>query len=85
MEIEQLRGLYIFKNLTGEEIEAVNMIVFGNGEHVRIQASPAMAARFMWMAGKPFKEPIVPYGPFVMNTMDEIERTLRDYQSGQFP
>jgi redox-sensitive bicupin YhaK (pirin superfamily) len=36
------------------------------------------------VAGKPLKEPIAQYGPFVMNTQDEIEQTLRDYRDGMF-
>jgi redox-sensitive bicupin YhaK (pirin superfamily) len=38
----------------------------------------------MLMAGAPFKEPIVPYGPFVMNTIDEIKQTLADLRDGTF-
>jgi hypothetical protein len=68
----------------GEEVEAVSMIVFGDGDHVRIQASPASPARFMWMAGRPFGEPIMPYGPFVMNTREEIMQALADLRNGTF-
>lgn len=39
-------------------------------------------ARVLLIAGKPIGEPIVSYGPFVMNTMEEIEQALRDYQNG---
>jgi redox-sensitive bicupin YhaK (pirin superfamily) len=41
-------------------------------------------ARFLVIAGKPLKEPIAKYGPFVMNTADEIRTAIRDYQTGQF-
>jgi len=68
----------------GEEVEAVSMVVFGDGDHVRIQASPASPARFMWMAGRPFDEPIMPYGPFVMNTREEIMQALADLRNGTF-
>ena len=40
--------------------------------------------RFMLMAGAPFKEPIVPYGPFVMNTPEEIQQALIDLRNGTF-
>ena len=36
------------------------------------------------MAGAPFGEPIFPYGPFVMNTREEIEQALRDLRAGTF-
>jgi redox-sensitive bicupin YhaK (pirin superfamily) len=36
------------------------------------------------MTGAPFGEPIVPYGPFVMNTREEIEQALRDLRNGTF-
>ncbi|HAX70728.1 MAG TPA: hypothetical protein DCY14_14035, partial [Anaerolineae bacterium] len=39
---------------------------------------------FMLMAGAPFKEPIFPYGPFVMNTKEEIEETIRELRNGTF-
>ncbi len=44
----------------------------------------AEGARFLLLAGKPLREPIVQYGPFVMNTRDEIEQAIADYQSGRF-
>ena len=40
--------------------------------------------RFMLIAGAPFKEPIVPYGPFVMNTIEEIQQTLSELRNGTF-
>ena len=41
-------------------------------------------ARLILVAGKPLNEPIVQYGPFVMNTQAEIEQALVDYRSGHF-
>ena len=41
-------------------------------------------ARFLLLAAKPIGEPIVQYGPFVMNTREEIEQAIRDYQAGTF-
>lgn len=43
----------------------------------------AQPLRAMVLAGKPLGEPIVHYGPFVMNTPEEIEQAIRDYQAGR--
>lgn len=66
------------------EIEAVRMIIFEDGDHIRIQAAEDANARFMIIAGAPIKEPIFPYGPFVMNTAEEIQQALSDLRSGTF-
>lgn len=41
-------------------------------------------ARLILIAGKPLNEPIVQYGPFVMNTQEEINQALDDYRNGRF-
>jgi redox-sensitive bicupin YhaK (pirin superfamily) len=38
----------------------------------------------MLIAGAPFREPIVPYGPFVMNTVEEIRQAIAELRSGTF-
>jgi redox-sensitive bicupin YhaK (pirin superfamily) len=68
----------------GESVEAVRMLVFGDGDHLKVQAAPDSPVRFMLMAGAPFREPIVPYGPFVMNTTAEIQQALDDLRNGTF-
>ncbi len=42
------------------------------------------AASVMVLAGEPLREPIAHYGPFVMNTAEEIQRAFEDYQAGRF-
>jgi len=42
------------------------------------------ATRALLIAGKPLGEPIAQYGPFVMNTNDEIVQAVQDYQAGKF-
>jgi redox-sensitive bicupin YhaK (pirin superfamily) len=66
------------------EVSAVKMVEFESGDHVRAQAGSDAPFRFMLMAGAPFKEPIAPYGPFVMNTMEEIQQALADLRNGTF-
>jgi len=56
--------------------------ILGSGDAVEMKAG-ADGARFLVLAGRPLKEPVVQYGPFVMNTREEIERAIRDYQNGE--
>ena len=52
------------------------------GDRIEVTAG-ADGARFLLLAGKPLREPIAQYGPFVMNTRAELEQAVRDYQSGE--
>ncbi len=56
--------------------------VFSDGDAIEV-AGGAEGGRFILLAGRPLREPVVQYGPFVMNTTQEIERAIRDYQSGE--
>jgi hypothetical protein len=56
--------------------------VLGPGDALEVRAG-AQGARFLVLAAKPLKEPVVQYGPFVMNTRAEIEQAIRDYQTGE--
>ncbi len=55
--------------------------LLSDGEGVRIEAGKG-GARLLLLAGIPIGEPIVQYGPFVMNTRAEIEQAVADYQAG---
>lgn len=61
-----------------------HMAILSNdgAELVRVEARED--ARLILVAGKPLNEPIAQYGPFVMNTPEEIQQTLRDYKDGYF-
>jgi redox-sensitive bicupin YhaK (pirin superfamily) len=74
----------IEKGTGGETVQAVHMVVFENGDHLQVRAGSESALRFMLMAGVPFEEPIAPYGPFVMNSPEEIQQALRDLRNGTF-
>ena len=65
-------------------IPARHLVVTGPGDSFELVADTA-GTGILLMRGQPLREPVAHYGPFVMNSMDEIERTLSDYQSGQFP
>jgi redox-sensitive bicupin YhaK (pirin superfamily) len=61
----------------------VHLVRFGDGESIQVRTGDD-PVRFMLFAGKPFGEPIVPYGPFVMNTREEIQQALMDLKNGTF-
>jgi redox-sensitive bicupin YhaK (pirin superfamily) len=58
------------------------MGVLSTGDTIEIAAG-AEGARMLLLAARPLHEPIVQYGPFVMNTREEIEQAVRDYQAGK--
>jgi redox-sensitive bicupin YhaK (pirin superfamily) len=77
---------YVFQGqaLFGDrEVSAVNLAIFGKGKQVWVSAKNS-TVRFMLISGAPFGEPIVPYGPFVMNTRAEIQQALNDLRNGTF-
>ncbi|HJV53367.1 MAG TPA: pirin family protein [Noviherbaspirillum sp.] len=57
--------------------------ILSPGDRIDVRAG-AGGARFLLLAGRPLREPVAQYGPFVMNTVEEIEQAIRDYQSGNF-
>ncbi len=77
---------YVFEGqciIADQEVTAVRMVVFGSGNQVQIRAGTSQV-RFVMVAGMPIGEPIVPYGPFVMNTLEEIQQALADLKNGTF-
>jgi quercetin 2,3-dioxygenase len=57
-------------------------ILANRGDGVRVQAT-AEGARLLLIAGRPLNEPIVQYGPFVMNTKEEILQAVDDFNAGR--
>ncbi len=77
---------YVFQGeglFGGKTVESVKLLKFTDGDCIQIKTENH-PVRFMLMAGAPFKEPIVPYGPFVMNTLEEIQQTLAELRNGTF-
>lgn len=58
------------------------LAVLRHGDGVRVETD--QASRFLLVAGRPIGEPVARYGPFVMNTAEEIEQAYKDYADGLF-
>lgn len=59
-------------------------IVFDrNGDVIPVENAGNEPLEFLVLTGKPIEEPMVRYGPFVMNTVDELETAFADFQSGR--
>jgi quercetin 2,3-dioxygenase len=67
----------------GRTLDKVGLAELGAGEAVRFSASGG-PARALVIAGRPLREPVEWFGPFVMNTRDEIVQAIRDFEGGRF-
>jgi redox-sensitive bicupin YhaK (pirin superfamily) len=77
--------LYVFEGdakVGGKDVPRFSAGILSHGDRVEISVG-GNGARFILLAGKPLREPVVQYGPFVMNTRAEIEQALLDYQNGE--
>ncbi|MEQ8697780.1 MAG: pirin family protein [Bauldia litoralis] len=60
------------------------LAVLGDGDRVGVRNDSGEEARLLLVAGAPIGEPIARYGPFVMNTEQEIHQAFKDFQEGSF-
>ena len=76
---------YVFQGqatISNDKVELDHLAVLSDGDQVRM--SSADGGRLILVAGKPFGEPVARYGPFVMNTTDEIRQAIYDYRQDNF-
>jgi quercetin 2,3-dioxygenase len=77
---------YVIKGeikINGEIIQSLHLVEFNNdNEELRIEA--LAESTLLFGHAEPFNEPVVAQGPFVMNTVEEIEQAYADYQQGKF-
>ena len=80
--------VYVYRGalqIGGTEVPVQRMAILANrGEADGVVLEATAPARALLIAGKPLGEPIAQYGPFVMNTNDEIFQAVKDFQSGRF-
>lgn len=59
---------------------AHNVLVLGHGDGLSVWNNGSKLLRFVLIAGQPLNEPVVQYGPFVMNSQAQIDQAIEDYQ-----
>ncbi|MFN3712177.1 MAG: pirin family protein [Alcanivoracaceae bacterium] len=76
--------IYVFEgalNSDGKQVPTHAAALLGSGDTLDVHAGP-QGGRFLLIAGRPLNEPVMQYGPFVMNSAQEIEQALQDYRDG---
>jgi hypothetical protein len=70
-------------NGAGQPVRASRLVVLSDGDQVEVRAGQE-PVRFLLVSGRPLHEPVARYGPFVMNTVQEIQQALQDLRNGTF-
>ena len=74
--------VYVYKGTT-DSISSRQLGIYSSGHTLHLRAGPS-GADLLVLSGQPLHEPVVQYGPFVMNTPEEIERALVDFRNPLF-
>ncbi len=72
----------------GQPVHTGQLAVFGDGDTITVAADPTQDSRtpnldVLVLGGRPIGEPVYAYGPFVMNTREEVAQAFEDYQAGR--
>jgi len=88
VEAEHNAFAYVFEGTArigaeAQQVDRGQLAVLSLGDSVSVEGGPK-GGRLILVAGRPLREPVAKYGPFVMNTPDEIRQAIADYQAGKF-
>jgi redox-sensitive bicupin YhaK (pirin superfamily) len=64
-------------------IESGQLVVFGPGGSLTVTGDPKHTLEVLFLGGRPIREPVAAYGPFVMNTRAELVTAFEDFQAGR--
>jgi redox-sensitive bicupin YhaK (pirin superfamily) len=86
-EPELSRNLYFYRGgsltIAGQKITTDHKVALLSDVEIELHNGPE-ESRLLLLQGRPINEPVVQYGPFVMNTKAEIQQTFRDYEKSKF-
>lgn len=75
-----IEGEGIFGSLSSSPVYVHYVLVLSSGDGLSVWNKSLKALRFALIVGEPLNKPVSRYGPFVMNTYEEIDQTIQDYQ-----
>jgi quercetin 2,3-dioxygenase len=84
-EVGHTAFVYVFEggaNVSGTTVEQHHLAILTDGDSIEV--SSTKGSRMILVAGRPIGEPVARYGPFVMNTYEEIQQAVQDFQTGNF-
>ena len=74
--------VYVYNGAT-DALTSRQLGIYASGDTLQLKAGPN-GAELLMLSAKPINEPVAQYGPFVMNTSEEIEQAIKDFQNPQF-
>lgn len=76
-----LEGEGIFGSVKSMPTSAHHLLLLGKGDGLEAWNKSSKPLRFILVGGEPLDEPIVQFGPFVMNSQEEIDQTIDDFEN----